>query len=378
MKTLWHSIGGNQIMMKGLKEVEVDVQSSIPERLSSMKLDYQICLLEGEGPDAETIFTVDCHKFLLKGRSAYYKTFLSTTGFSDISRNYSTLHTDFFSPFALTVAVSFLYDKSFAERMFVTNSVVYRHLDLCDSNRHRMSICDKLPGKETLSPYLIDKCFEVLRAAQYLGIPDLTVWTWKMLVRLLHLQTCSPYAREDMPSCSLLVPRFLALSKAYEGEGLMDRQNDDDCLERIAWTDNILMMWGPQFMDLGEEIMQNFLVIFRKETERLYGTETLFQSLSKLVLHRNRAAAYEEYPEWHRKLTLPTMKILVELAAMGLDYPTIVPSHIACLAGPRSVQRKAGSGTGRVRGAHNPCNGPYLEEKLRENLLHGFEAPGCL
>ncbi|KAL7267280.1 hypothetical protein RUND412_010142, partial [Rhizina undulata] len=98
MKTLWHSIGGKKIMLKGLKEVEVDVESSIPESMSSMKPDYQIRLLEGEGPDAETIFTVDCHKFLLKGRSAYYKTFISSTGFSDSSRNYSTLRTDDFSP----------------------------------------------------------------------------------------------------------------------------------------------------------------------------------------------------------------------------------------------------------------------------------------
>ncbi|KAL7266196.1 hypothetical protein RUND412_011267, partial [Rhizina undulata] len=116
---------------------------------------------------------------------------------------------------------------------------------------------------------------------------------------------------------------------------LMDRQNDDDCLERIAWTDNILIMWDPQSMDLGEEIIQDCLVIFRREAESFYGTKTLFESFSSLVLHRNRSAAYEEYPEWHRKLIQPAMNILVELAAMMLSYPMMVPSLIACLAGPR-------------------------------------------
>ena len=314
---LWKAMNNVYPRVEGPRAVfqEPVLSTGLPEVLMP---DFTIHLKELG--DKVPVHSVKVHRFLLPIRIAYFKTQFSSA-FRDAHAAEATFYTEEFTNCGLWAVISYVYGT---ELWSIFESYeLDKHMNCSPISPSGSPDCSlyKTPGAKMPPVEIIDRLFEIVRAADFLQITDLKHWAHYSIVRMAHEFTCVG------ASCAHIVP--YVLDRVYNCE-VSDTWIFNKGLGLLS-TRGMKGLWKRPLLKCNDAIIT--ALVTRVCEEMSSNEQKMVEIYLRVHAHASLVATSDLKEDWHRKIIDPLLDHGALMAADKLDSSKIT--------GPISIVLKA-------------------------------------
>ena len=261
--------------------------------------------------DKVPVHSVKVHRFLLPIRMAYFKTQFSSA-FRDAHATEATFYTEEFTNCGLWAVISYVYGTELWS-MFGSYELD-KHMNCSPVSPGGSPDCSlyKTPGAKTPPVEIIDRLFEIVRAADFLQITDLKNWAHYSIVRMAHEFTCVG------ASCAYIVP--YVLDQVYNCE-VSDNWIFNKGLGLLS-TRGIKSLWKRPLLKCNDAIITALVTKVREEMSA--SEQKMIEIYLRVHAQVSLVATSEMKEDWHRKIIDPLLDHGALIAADKLDSSKII------------------------------------------------------
>ncbi|KAG0644105.1 hypothetical protein HOY80DRAFT_218084 [Tuber brumale] len=264
-----------------------------------------------EPGDKVPVHSAKVHRFLLPIRIAYFKTQFSSA-FRDAHATEATFYTEEFTNFGLWAVISYVYD---AELWSMFGSYeLDKHMNSSPVSPGGSPDCTlyNTPSTKTPPVEIIDRLFEIVRAADFLQITDLKHWAHYSIVRMAHEFTCVG-AR-----CAHIVP--YVLDQVYNCE-VSDTWIFNKGLDLLSGR-GIKGLWKRPLLKCNDAVITALVTKVREEMSA--SEQKMVEIYLRIHKHASLVATSNLREDWHQKIIDPLLDYGALIAADKLDSSKII------------------------------------------------------
>ncbi|RPA98096.1 hypothetical protein L873DRAFT_1790446 [Choiromyces venosus 120613-1] len=277
--------------------------------------DFTIHIKELGNP--EPVYSARVHRFLLPIRIAYFRAQFSSA-FRDAHATEATFYTEEFTNCGLWAVVAFVYDTELWTMFDGYN--LDKHMNGSPVAPGGGPDCSLYSapggvngGNSKIPPVeIIDRLFEIVRAADFLQISDLKHWAHYSIVRMAHEFTCLG------ASCAHIVP--YVLEQVHNCE-VSDTWIYTKALNHLS-TRGIGHLWKRPLLKCSEEITS--AVVQKVHEEMRTSEQRMVEIYLRIHQHASLVATSNLKEDWHRRIIDPLLDAGALMAAEKLDNSKIV------------------------------------------------------
>ncbi|PUU73638.1 hypothetical protein B9Z19DRAFT_1134844 [Tuber borchii] len=275
--------------------------------------------------DKVPVHSVKVHRFLLPIRIAYFRAQFSSA-FRDAHATEATFYTEEFTNCGLWAVISYVYDTELWS-MF-GNYELDKHMNCSPVSPGGSPDCSlyKTPGAKMPPVEIIDRLFEIVRAADFLQITDLKHWAHYSIVRMAHEFTCIG------ASCANIVP--YVLDRVYNCE-VSDNWIFNKGLDLLS-TRGIKGLWKRPLLKCNDAIITALVTKVREEMSA--NEQKMIEIYLRVHAHASLVATSDLKEDWHQKIIDPLLDHGALIAADKLDSSKITRPISTVLKAPTPVK----------------------------------------